>query len=473
MPISITANKDVIDMEYAVRGHIPQAAALLKEQGKEIIFCNIGNPQALGQSPLSFAREVLALLENKPLINRMRAYNRKIATSFPKEEIFFSDYIIEYAEKLISHFECGLGEYTESKGLKFIREAVAKFIDKRDGLSSPPSDPENIILYNGASEAAHQLLQILIASREDGIMIPIPQYPLYSAVIRKFGGIQVNYYPDEDAGWPLHKSELERAFNEATAKGIKIKAIVVINPSNPTGAILDEQSIRDVIDFAEEKGISVIADEVYQDNIYDDDSPFVSFAKVLGNRDVSLFSLHSVSKGFFGECGHRGGYLEVRNPPKVQGMDINISDLLLKMASVDLCSNTTGQALVYMMVNPPEKGSEPFEKFQSEKKKILDILAQKAKIIKEAFAQMDGVRVFGRTGAMYLFPRLEKLPKGKNDFDYCMALLEETGICTVNGAGFGQKEGTSHFRIAFLPPIETLKRVLPRWIEFHNKYVNS
>ncbi|MEM4248119.1 MAG: aminotransferase class I/II-fold pyridoxal phosphate-dependent enzyme [Candidatus Nanoarchaeia archaeon] len=472
MPISIRANKDVIDMEYAVRGPIPQAAALLKEQGKEIIFCNIGNPQALGQSPLSFAREVLALLENKALISRMRAYNRKLGIGSSNEEPFFSDYIIDYAEKLISHFECGLGEYTESKGLKFIREAVARFIDRRDGPSSPPSDPENIILYNGASEAAHQLIQILIASRNDGIMIPIPQYPLYSAVIKKFGGIQVNYYPDEDSGWPLHKSELERAFNEAVAKGINIKAIVVINPSNPTGAILDEQSIKDVIDFAEEKGISIIADEVYQENIYDD-SRFISFAKVLGNRDVPLFSLHSVSKGFFGECGHRGGYLEVRNPPKINGMNVNILDLLLKMASVDLCSNTAGQALVYMMVNPPEKGSEPFENFQSEKRRILETLAQKAKIIKEAFAQMDGVRVFGRTGAMYLFPRLEKLPKGKNDFDYCMALLEKTGICTVNGAGFGQKEGTYHFRIAFLPPVETLKRVLPRWIEFHNKYVNS
>jgi len=84
---------------------------------------------------------------------------------------------------------------------------------------------------------------------------------------------------------------------------------------------------------------------------------------------------------------------------------------------------------------------------------------------------MEGVESFGRIGALYLFPRLNKLPDGTTDFDYCMNLLESTGLCTVNGSGFGQKEGTSHLRIAFLPPSEMLEEVLPQWIEFHNSYV--
>jgi aspartate/methionine/tyrosine aminotransferase len=86
---------------------------------------------------------------------------------------------------------------------------------------------------------------------------------------------------------------------------------------------------------------------------------------------------------------------------------------------------------------------------------------------------MDGVSCFGRTGAMYLFPRLDKLPAGKTDFDYCIKLLERTGLCTVNGSGFGQKEGTQHLRIAFLPPKEVIEEVMPEWIRFHNEYVNS
>jgi aspartate/methionine/tyrosine aminotransferase len=124
------------------------------------------------------------------------------------------------------------------------------------------------------------------------------------------------------------------------------------------------------------------------------------------------------------------------------------------------------------MVSPPEEGSEPYEKFVQEKQKTLSHLYNKATIIKEALTHMEGVKCFGRIGAMYLFPRLEKLPEGTTDFDYCMTLLEKTGLVTVNGSGFGQREGTSHLRIAFLPPKDVLEDVLPKWTKFHNDYVN-
>jgi aspartate/methionine/tyrosine aminotransferase len=125
------------------------------------------------------------------------------------------------------------------------------------------------------------------------------------------------------------------------------------------------------------------------------------------------------------------------------------------------------------MVSPPEEGSEPYERFVHEKKKTLSDLYDKATIIKDALKHMEGVKCFGRIGAMYLFPRLEKLPQGTTDFDYCMNLLEKTGLVTVNGSGFGQKEGTSHLRIAFLPPKDVLEDVLPKWTQFHNEYVNQ
>jgi aspartate/methionine/tyrosine aminotransferase len=123
------------------------------------------------------------------------------------------------------------------------------------------------------------------------------------------------------------------------------------------------------------------------------------------------------------------------------------------------------------MVSPPEEGSQPYGRFIQEKQKILNELHEKAAMVRDAFTQMDGVECFGETGAMYLFPRLNKLPEGTDDFDYCMALLEETGLCVVNGSGFGQKEGTHHLRIAFLPPKDLLAEVLPQWIQFHNDYV--
>ncbi|MEJ2137463.1 MAG: hypothetical protein P8X86_19725 [Desulfofustis sp.] len=163
----------------------------------------------------------------------------------------------------------------------------------------------------------------------------------------------------------------------------------------------------------------------------------------------------------------------MRNPPKVQGSSLDFIDLLTKQASVSLCSNTAGQILTYLMVTPPIEGSPAYGTYLKEKNRILNNLKAKATMIRGAFTQMGGVECFGETGAMYLFPRLNNLPEGKTDFDYCMALLEETGLVTVNGSGFGQRAGTHHLRIAFLPPQELLAQVLPEWISFHNWYVGK
>ena len=471
----VIVNRNILEMEYAVRGPIPQRAATMQQQGQNIIPCNIGNPQALGQSPLTYYRQVLSLVEEPSKIARERQIKElfeESPISTLKDSDFISEYVLSISEEILAKTGVGMGAYTESKGFAFIREAIAKFIDQRDGHTGELSaNPEHIFLTDGASDAAKRVLNLLIADKNDGIMIPIPQYPLYSASIKMFGGVQVNYYPDEDNDWTLSRAELETSFEKAQSEGVNVKAMVVINPGNPTGAILDVQSIADVINFAKAHHLAIIADEVYQDNVYGGE--FISFAKALGADTVPLFSLHSISKGFFGECGHRGGYLEVRNPPQVAGTDLNFIDLLLKQASVSLCANTAGQILTHLMVNPPEQDSRPHQQFTQEKQRILAELHEKAILIRAAFGQMNGVECFGKTGAMYLFPRLNKLPAGKNDYDYCMALLEETGLVTVNGSGFGQKEGTHHLRIAFLPPKELLEEVLPQWIAFHNPYVAS
>ncbi len=456
-----TYNRNLIDLEYAVRGPLAKRAEELAQQGRDIIPCNLGNPQAIGQKPITFYRQVLSLME----------YPDSIATERSRGD-FISKDVLDYAEEFLSCGK-GLGAYTDSKGPFFIREAIARFIDERDDVTNSggvTSDPESIFLTDGASAGARNIIELLIANSNDGIMIPIPQYPLYSATIKRCSGVQVNYFPDEDNDWALNRDILDESITEARKNGVNVKAIVVINPGNPTGAILDGESINDVIKFAEENDLAIIADEVYQDNLYG--AEFISFAKSVGEKNITLFSLHSASKGFHGECGHRGGYLEVRNPPKITGSDAHLIDILVKQASVSLCSNTVGQALIYMVVNPPQKGDDSYALFEKEKSTVLNNQFKKATMIKEAFKEMDSVECFGRIGALYLFPRLNKLPDGKNDFDYCMALLEKTGLSTVNGGGFGQKKGTQHMRIAFIPPTTMLQNVLPRWIEFHNQFIN-
>lgn len=458
----LSVNPDVLAVEYAVRGPIPQRAAALARAGRTIIPCNIGNPQALGQRPLTFFRQVLCLLERPELIARERRLGGDL----------LPDDVLARAESMLRGFGTGgLGAYTESKGVAFVRRAVADFIDRRDAGAPGfvPADPDAIFLTDGASEGVRTLFDILIAGPEDGIMIPIPQYPLYSAVIRRCGGTQVEYFPDEDSGWTLDRAMLEEPLAAARARGIRVKAIVAINPGNPTGAVLPERSVREVLDFAAAHGLLVIADEVYQENTYG--APFVSFAAALGGGDVPLCSLHSVSKGFAGECGRRGGYLEVRNPPPVRGSQGDFLALLTKMASVNLCSNTIGQAMTYLMVSPPQPGDASCERYLRERDATLAELHAKATLIKAAFAEMEGVDCPGEIGAMYLFPRLGRLPAGTGDFDYCMALLEAAGLCTVNGGGFGQAPGSQHLRIAFLPDRQLLARVLPEWIAFHRRYL--
>ena len=250
----------------------------------------------------------------------------------------FSETALDYAHTILGNMETGMGAYSDSNGHEFIREAIAEFIDKRDEVEKNNgirSHPHTIFLTDGASEGAKNIIELLISTKQDGIMIPIPQYPLYSATIQRCNGVPVNYYPDEDNGWILKRKALEDSYSLAETDGVNIRAIVVINPGNPTGSVLNNESVVEVVDFASEKGITIIADEVYQDNTYS--SKFHSFARAVWNRpDVPLFSLHSVSKGFYGECGHRGGYLEIRNSPKLNSTDQSLIEVLFRQASVNL-----------------------------------------------------------------------------------------------------------------------------------------
>jgi alanine transaminase len=473
MTHNIPVNQNLVDMEYAVRGPIPLRAMDLQKEGRTIYACNIGNPQALKQKPISFYRQVIALLESSN-IQRERNLTKLVKNNsdlFKDSGIsIISKEIIDYSEEFLHNCGTGMGAYTESKGPAFIRKEIAAFIDSRD-KNDIASDPDSIFLTDGASDAVRRILELLITGSNDGIMIPIPQYPLYSATIKRCGGLQVGYYPDEEKDWALTPDILEESYQKANSEGINIKSIVIINPGNPTGSILDKNSIDGIVNFVEKYDLSIIADEVYQENLYG--GLFISMSRAIGSRDIPLFSLHSISKGFSGECGHRGGYMELRNMPIMNNSNVSLSELILKQASVSLCSNTVGQAIVYMMVKPPEIGSEAHDIYIEEKNTILSELEAKAALIKESFKQMEGMQCFGRTGAMYLFPRMNFLPNDITDFDYCMRLLEETGICTVNGGGFGQKNGTNHLRIAFLPPKDSITRFLPDWIRFHNRFIQS
>jgi Aspartate/tyrosine/aromatic aminotransferase len=451
MPIRLTdLSLTVLETQYAVRGPIVARAAELERAGRQILYCNIGNPQALGQKPLTYVRQVLSLCEYPELMSG------PAAASFPADTI-------EAARRILEGTKHGLGAYSESKGVRSIRQAIARFISERDGIAS---DPDMIFLSDGASKSVELALRILISGPQDGIMLPIPQYPLYDATITLFGGKKVPYYLDEENGWRLSRELLDKAFMDAVRQGVKVKAICVLNPGNPTGAVLDHDNIAMIIDFARSHDLSVITDEVYQEDVYFTDFRFYSFAKVMAEKgvdNVSLFSLHSVSKGFIGECGHRGGYMEIRNVPG------EVVDQIQKLQSLSLCSNIPGQVVTYCMVTPPKEGSPSHELYIAERDAIMNQLRERAAILAHGLDGIPGIYCTPIAGAMYAFPRVT-LPSGRSDEDYCLALLEATGVCVVPGSGFGQRPGTAHFRTTILPSTSQIREEIEKVAQFQESY---
>ncbi|KAG4400396.1 hypothetical protein GLYMA_07G045900v4 [Glycine max] len=433
----------------------------------EILYCNIGNPQSLGQQPITFFREVLALCDHPAILDKSETQG------------LFSTDAIQRAWQIVDQIPGrATGAYSHSQGVKGLRDTIAAGIEERDGF---PANPDDIFMTDGASPAVHNMMQLLIRSENDGILCPIPQYPLYSASIALHGGCLVPYYLDEATGWGLEIPELKKQLEAAKSKGINVRALVVINPGNPTGQVLGEANQRDIVEFCKQEGLVLLADEVYQENVYVPEKKFHSFKKVsrsmgYGENDITLVSFQSVSKGYHGECGKRGGYMEVT------GFSAEVREQIYKVASVNLCSNISGQILASLVMSPPKVGDESYDSFMAEKENILASLARRAKTLEDAFNKLEGVTCNKAEGAMYLFPQIrlsEKAIKAAEaanatpDNFYCKRLLNATGVVVVPGSGFGQVPGTWHFRCTILPPEEKIPAIVTRLTEFHEKFMDE
>ncbi|TVU09663.1 hypothetical protein EJB05_43152, partial [Eragrostis curvula] len=400
-----TINPKVKIFSYEPCGEIARHAERLEQEleenpgslpFQEITYCNLGNPQALGQKPITFFREVLSLCDNPTLLDR------------DETPTLFSTCAIKRARTIIESIPSrNSGGYTSSRGVKNLRQAVADGISARDGF---PSDPDDIFLTDGASSAVHLMMQLLIRSHEDGILCPLPEYPLYSASIILHGGTMV-----------------------------------------------------------------------YQDNVYVENKRFNSFKKVarsLGydENDLSIVSFHSVSMGYYGESGRRGGYMEI------SGFGADVKKQIYKVASLTICPNIAGQILITLVMDPPKLGDESFESFEAEKEKIRTSFWKRAETLEKAFKSMEGISCNKIEGAMYFFPRLHlpsravKAAKAEGvspDIFYAHRLLDSTGIAVVPGSGFHQVAGTSHIRCAILPDEEKIEAMIPRLKAFHEAFMNE
>jgi aspartate/methionine/tyrosine aminotransferase len=465
-------NQKAREAEYAVRGRLPTMAAGIQKEltagtgsypFSNLVYCNIGNPQAVGQQPLSFNREVLALLTAPQLMNR--------ADELVRMGVFSAE-AVERAKEY-SAKAARVGAYTDSVGFSFIREEVAQFIHRRDGVRI---DPSAVFLTNGASEGVRLLFSLLAATHlggRVGVMAPIPQYPLYSALATLNDNELVGYYLDEDNSWAVTVPALEKAHAEATARGVKVRALVVINPGNPSGANLSPEALAEVVKFAADKNLVIMADEVYQENVLTQ-HPFKSVSSIVHELgiDVEVASMHSLSKGFLGECGVRGGYVVFEN------FDQEVMQQLVKLKSIELCSNTIGQLSVGLMVRPPSADAATL--YEEEKQSVLGELKAKADILTSTLRGLEGITMPAIGGAMYAFPQVRLPRKAIEEAEskgvppdeyYCMQVLQNTGLVVVPGSGFRQVEGTFHFRTTFLPTRAAMQDALARFAAFHKGFM--
>ncbi|CAK0878721.1 unnamed protein product [Prorocentrum cordatum] len=240
-------NPRLKDMEYAVRGEVPIRAEEIAAEmeacaasGQDhpfnfssLLRCNIGNPQSVGQPPITYYRQVLSLVDSPSLLQKSSSWMFRRGTQIPSD-------VIERARSFSS--SGSTGAYSHSQGLASVRRDVCDFIEARDG--GPECDISNIFLLNGASAGITSVFTALLANPKDAVMVPVPQYPIYSALITLLGGKMIPYYLDEENDWGLSVEELQRAIGEARKKGQRPRALVMINPGNPTGQVLSEETLR-------------------------------------------------------------------------------------------------------------------------------------------------------------------------------------------------------------------------------------
>ena len=272
---------------------------------------------------------------------------------------------------------------------------------------------------------------------------------------------------------------LEEQLEHARSQGINVNGFCLINPGNPTGQVLSRQDMHNIVKFCSEHKLVLLSDEVYQDNVYDENSEFISAKRAayetgLLERDgLELVSFHSTSKGLYGECEHRGGYMEV------VGMDKRVESHLYKLASSLLCPNLDGQIMMDLMCRGPRPGTPSYKSHLAEKKEIFESLKRRAQTVAKGLDDIPGFSCQPAQGSMYCFPSVE-LPQAAiteakrqamdPDTLYALSLLESTGICVVPASGFGQKKGRHGFRTTFLPSEEEMKRAVALFRSHHEEF---
>ena len=384
--------KKVAGVEYAIRD-IVVVAKKLEQKGKKIEYLNIGDPVKYGFQPPDNVKEAL--------INAVRN---------------------------------GENYYSESEGLPELRTAIAEK-EHAKGLSVAGDD---ILVTNGISEGLDMVISSIV-EEGDQVLLPGPYYPPYASYVRLRGGIPVEFTVDLENSTP----DIDDIRSKITPKTV---AICLISPNNPTGAVFNEKSLKELVDVANEYNLYILCDEIYDQIVYDE--KFVGIGKVAGDSPVII--LNGFSKVHL-MSGWRIGYLAFNQSPKLN----EIRENLPKLARVRIASNLPVQKAALESLRGPQ---EYIAEFVSELKKRRDLVVKRLNSI-------PGLSCSNPKGAFYAFPKIET-NRYSSDKEFVLKLLETKGVLTVYGSGFGTKYGSGYFRMVFLPSLQTLDSALNKIEDF-------
>jgi alanine-synthesizing transaminase len=319
----------------------------------------------------------------------------------------------------------GHNGYTASAGIEPVREAVAAEYVNR----GVPMSPDRVVLTSGTSEGIELALGAL-ADAGDEVLVPTPTYPLYTAVLGKIGARGVYYRTDPSRGWLPDLDDITRLISPAT------RAIVLIDPNNPTGAVYPETLRRAVIELANRTGVPILADEVYSELGFDGHTPLLGSL----DPDAPILSFSSLSKAYLAP-GWRAGWLTV-------GRSERLNDVLAaikKLADGRLCSPGPMQYAIHAALTGD----------RSHQREFVAALRARADLTVARLGAIPGMRVVAPHAAFYAMPKVD-LPPGKTDEDFVLGLLRETGVLCVYGSGFGLPADQGFFRVVFLASLDEL-----------------
>lgn len=334
-----------------------------------------------------------------------------------------------------------LNGYSPSSGIKQAVDAIAYEAEKKK-----IKNVQDIFVTTGASEAIDICLTALVNEGEN-VLTPTPGYPLYTAIQSKLQTMENPYYLDESNGWQPDIEDIKKKINDKT------RAIIIINPNNPTGSNNSAETLKQIVELAIEHNLVIFADEIY-DKLLMDGKIHTSIASL--NSEVPMITFGGLSKNYM-VPGFRIGWGIVSGNCEVLKDYIEAINKILRAR---LCANHPAQ----YGIAPSLLGD------QSHLEEAKQKLTRRKNMTVEAMNSIPGISCVAPEGSFYAFPRLHNV---KDDAHFVSQLIKETGVVVVPGSGFGQVPGTSHFRIVFLPPENILEKAYKAIGEFYGKYVEK